>query len=220
MSGPMVVWSDFGGVLTPPVTDALASVVEATGVTADTLLAAASVISAELGTRGVLEPLERGLISQAEWGERVTRVLDRRPRTDLGLLDEHWYRDRTLNRPLFDYLAGLPCRVGLLTNSVREWERHRAAIMPDTSIFAAIVRSHEHGVCKPDPEIFAIAERALDVPPERCLLVDDVLVNCEAAETRGWTAIHHTSTRTTITELDRVVLAADQGPPGIDQGRR
>jgi putative hydrolase of the HAD superfamily len=90
----------------------------------------------------------------------------------------------------------------MLTNSVREWEPYRAELMPDLRLFETVIRSHEHGVRKPDPAIFRVAERSLDVRPADCVLVDDSERNCRGAVAAGWRAIHHRATADTVAELD------------------
>ncbi|HJL17402.1 MAG TPA: HAD family phosphatase [Sandaracinaceae bacterium LLY-WYZ-13_1] len=49
--------------------------------------------------------------------------------------------------------------------------------------------SCETGVRKPDPEAYRGAARALSLPPERCLFVDDRATNVEAAREVGMDAV-------------------------------
>ncbi|WP_241251638.1 HAD family hydrolase [Candidatus Protofrankia californiensis] len=200
-----VVWCDFGGVLTSPISEAFDRLVSAAGVPAAALRSAISAVADECGMQ-LLEPMERGLMPQREWGLRVTAALapDWTPRVDLTRFADHWYEGRTMNNALLDCLAdcrrrGL--RVGLLTNSVAEWEPHRAALMPDTSMFEVTINSHEIGLRKPDPEIYRMAEDAFGVQPRQCLLIDDTPVNCAAAQARGWQTILHSSLEHTLNRL-------------------
>lgn len=55
--------------------------------------------------------------------------------------------------------------------------------------------SCETGLRKPDPEAYLRAARALSVPPERCLFVDDRAANCDAAIDVGMDAIVFTDAR-------------------------
>ncbi|MGW6402542.1 HAD-IA family hydrolase [Streptomyces sp. NPDC055134] len=206
-----VVWCDFGGVLTPPIDEAFARVVAAAAVPAQALRSAAETVAADMGLTGVA-PLELGLLSQAEWGRRVTAALAPvwHPRVDLGRFGDYFYADRELNLALFDHLVHLRARgtrVGLLTNSVREWEPHRAAMLAaagrSDAVFDAVLRSHEAGVAKPDDAMFALAEAAFDALPEQCLLIDDTADNCAASRRRGWTAVAHHDTERTISALTR-----------------
>lgn len=205
--GPVtVIWTDFGGVLTPPINDALLRVAEAAGVPPEELLGAMRRVAAR-GNGGLLESLERGQISEREWGGQLAEELAPRwtPRVDLGRFGEYWYANRPFNVDLYDRLVavrGRGVRLGLLTNSVREWEAHRAAMIPDQSVFDGAIKSHEIGLRKPEPEIYQLAERTFAVEPTACLLIDDMDVNCAAAAARGWLTIHHVDTRKTLAELE------------------
>lgn len=204
-----VIWTDFGGVLTPPVDDALRRVADAAKVPANDLLAAIRLVAAQDGTE-LLEQLERGRLSQRDWGHRVAAALAPRwvPAVDLGRFGDYWYAGRPFNTALYDTLvaartSGL--RLGMLTNSVREWEVHRARLIPDRTVFDRIVNSHEVGVRKPEPAIYRLAEESLAVSPGECLLIDDLAANCAAAVARGWRAVHHVDTDTTVNTLRDLV---------------
>ncbi|MFC7426814.1 HAD-IA family hydrolase [Nocardia tengchongensis] len=211
MIGELVIWCDFGGVLTDPVAEVLERVAAQCAVPAGILLRACSAVAAEFGG-DELAPLELGALGEAEWGRRVTAQLTPAwpPAADLGRFSELWYGERSFNGELYDALSGrldAECRLAMLTNSVREWEPYRARLIPESAGFEAIVRSHEHGVRKPDPRIFRIAEQTLGVPAARCLLIDDSARNCRAAETAGWQAIQHFGNTETLEQLDRVLAA-------------
>ncbi len=180
----------------------------AAGVPAADLRSAIDAVAGERGMR-MIEPLERGLMTQHEWGLRVTAALapEWTPRVDLTRFGDHWYEGRRMNNALLGCLAdcrrrGL--RVGLLTNSVAEWEPHRAALMPDAGVFEMIINSHEIGLRKPDPEIYQLAEDTFGATPRQCLLIDDTPVNCAAAQARGWQAILHSSPEQTLEHLARL----------------
>lgn len=204
MDDSCVVWCDFGGVLTEPIPEVLGRFCHVAGVPAGPLLAAFEKVAAQHGMKA-LEPLERGVLSEAEWGGRVAGALapDWRPRVDLARFGEIWYADREFNTALFQRLAATPVRLGLLTNSVREWEPHRERITPRWDAFTAMIKSHEVGVCKPDPGIFLLAEETIAAGHH--VLIDDSVTNCAAARAHGWSAITHTSNERTTAELTRVL---------------
>ncbi|WP_067822700.1 HAD-IA family hydrolase [Nocardia inohanensis] len=207
----LVIWSDFGGVLTDPVPSVLDRVAAECAVPAAALLLACEAVAAAYGGDG-LAPLELGALGEAEWGGLVTAALapDWTPAADLGRFSEMWYRDRSFNAELYEALLhrrGARCRLAMLTNSVREWEPYRRALIPDAAGFEAILRSHEHGIRKPDPRIFRLAETHLGVAASSCLLIDDSADNCRAAETAGWQAIRHRENAETLERLDRVLAA-------------
>ncbi|TCC48542.1 HAD family phosphatase [Kribbella pittospori] len=173
------------------------------------LAAAAEHVAGRLGLHG-LGPFELGILSQREWADQLTACLPMTPRVDLRHWGEHWYADQPVNEALLDQLRaiadhGVP--VGLLTNSVAEWEPHRARVLAGQEIFSATVKSHEIRLAKPDPAIFRYADNLLPPPAgQHALLIDDNRVNCAAAEHHGWLTIHHRSTPDTIAQLGRMRL--------------
>lgn len=75
-------------------------------------------------------------------------------------------------------------------------------------VFDVVVISAEVGLRKPDPAIFALTSERLDVPPERCVFVDDHDGNVRAAEAAGMAGIHHRDTARTA-ELVSEFLGID-----------
>jgi putative hydrolase of the HAD superfamily len=116
-----------------------------------------------------------------------------------------WYCG-TLDQELFCWFAarhGL-YKTGILSNSgpgAREAERHWGfeAITDD------IVYSHEVGLRKPDPAIYALAASRLGVAPDEVVLLDDVKANVDGAVASGWHAVLHVDTPTSIRELDALL---------------
>jgi len=88
---------------------------------------------------------------------------------------------------------------------VLEWEPHRAVMLAGVDVFAAHVRSHELGLAKPDPRIYAHADALLSPGVGRALLIDDLAPNCAAAETHGWLGLHHVDTDETIARLRNLI---------------
>nr|WP_230202881.1 HAD-IA family hydrolase [Parafrankia discariae] len=205
------VWCDYGGVLSSSIAGSLAQVAGAAGVPTSELRGAIRRVAASFGAT-LIEPLELGVLSQHEWGLRVTAELAPAwtPRIDLTRFGDHWYAGRTVNTALFELLDRVRAsgvRVGMLTNSVREWEPHRRALAPAVDPFEETVNSFEVGLRKPDPAIFELAESRFGTPPRACLLIDDLAVNCAAAQARGWRVIEHTELETTLARLRAAVPA-------------
>ena len=67
--------------------------------------------------------------------------------------------------------ARLP--VMAVTNGITAVQRSRLALSSLKDVIAGIVISQEAGVAKPDPEIFNLALRALDVGPRDALMIGD-----------------------------------------------
>jgi putative hydrolase of the HAD superfamily len=58
--------------------------------------------------------------------------------------------------------------------------------------FDTVVGSADIGVCKPDAAAFTAAADRLGVPPERCLMVDDLAANVDGARAAGMQAVRFT----------------------------
>ena len=87
---------------------------------------------------------------------------------------------------------------GMLSNSwsTAHYDRELLA-----ELFDDIVISAEVGMHKPQPEIYRLAAKRLDVDPAQCLFVDDLRENCEGAETVGMTAIRFRDPAQAISRL-------------------
>ncbi len=118
-----------------------------------------------------------------------------------------WYVG-TLDQPLFDWFAGQrPARLtGILSNSgpgAREAERHWGF----EGITDDIVYSHEVGLAKPDPAIYALTADRLGVEPHEIVFLDDHPPNVAAARAEGWHAVHHVNTPTSIRKIEAIIAA-------------
>lgn len=72
------------------------------------------------------------------------------------------------------------------------------------AVFDAIVRSDEVGLRKPDPEIYLLTAERLQVPPQACVFVDDLLQNVEGARAVGMHAFVHRSAGFTVPKLEEL----------------
>lgn len=191
------VWTDFGGVLTPPVAETMRDFGLRVGVTPEALGEAMAEVGRSHGTDS-MAPLDTPLVSEVEWSRQVERVLRDRFKTnvDLSGFADKWFAGRPANGAWVAELRRLRAEgwfVGLLSNMVPSWDAHWRAMVPAEEVFDDVVCSYEVGCRKPEPEIFALAARRAGVPPEACVLVDDLEVNCAGARAAGWQAVFFTS---------------------------
>jgi putative hydrolase of the HAD superfamily len=91
-------------------------------------------------------------------------------------------------------------KTALLTNISREGEALFSTLFPVDELFDVVIDSSKVGLRKPDPEIYRLTCIRLGVRPERCLFIDDLLCNVEAASALGME---------TILCLDPVAVADD-----------
>ncbi len=105
--------------------------------------------------------------------------------------------------------AGVP--LFALTNFGSEFWRQFRPGQELFELFDDIVVSGDEGVAKPDPRIFAIAERRFGIEPQTLLFIDDVPANIAAARSRGWQGHLFTDAANLETDLAERGLFAPAG---------
>ena len=65
--------------------------------------------------------------------------------------------------------------------------------------------SHEVGLRKPDPEIYALAVEQLGLPAEECVFVDDLGGNLKPAKAMGMATVLHRDAAETIPQLEELL---------------
>ena len=68
--------------------------------------------------------------------------------------------------------------------------------------------SGEVGLAKPDPEIYLLTAKKLNLEPAECVFVDDLAINVRGAAEAGMVGVHHRSTRSTLEELEILLAIA------------
>ncbi|MGV9616925.1 HAD family hydrolase [Nocardia xishanensis] len=205
----IAIWSDFGGVLTPPVAETFAAFCAKTGLAPDPLRRAIAEVTASFGTEDMMLPLDTPLISEDEWLDLVRVALrEQGVHTEVPSLAEAWFDGRKANaqweKALRRYReAGL--FVGMLSNMPPAWEPHWRRMVVAEELFEEIVNSAQVGCRKPDPEIFELAAARAGIEPQRCVLVDDLPQNCAGALAAGWRAVQFRDAATATAEVDAEV---------------
>ena len=200
--------SDFGGVLTTPLSRGFLAYQEEAGVTMEELGSAMGRAS-EANGEHPLFALERGDITEAQFAHQLEEQLD--GRFDLARLRHLYFERLEANGPMIRYVAGLRARglrTALLTNNVREWEPLWRAKLPELdAIFEVVVDSAFVGLRKPDPRIYELTlERLGDgLRGDDCVFVDDLDVNCEAARALGMRAVRFEDADQAIAEIESVL---------------
>ena len=202
------VISDFGGVLTTPLIEEFAAYQEHSGIPMEDLGRALQ-SAAERGGEHPLFALERGEISEAEFGRRLERELGNGMRLT-GFRDIYFEHLRP-NRRMIDYMAelrGRGLRMALLTNNVREWEPLWRAKLPELDdVFEVVVDSAFVGMRKPEPAIYELTLERLGggLTGSDCVFVDDLEPNCETARSLGMTAVQYRDPEQAIAELQGIL---------------
>lgn len=216
MSAVEAVISDFGGVLTSPLLESFAAVQDETGIPFDEVGRAMVRIAGRDGGENPLYRLERGEMTEADFldsiADELEGTLGHRPA--MHRFSEVYFDALQPNPPMIDLmreLKGSGLRMAMLTNNVREWEPKWRSMLPVDEIFELVVDSAFVGLRKPDPEIYRLTvERLAGPPAERCLFVDDIEVNCQAAAELGMLTVHYREPYQAIAEIRSAVAGEDR----------
>ncbi|MFF4405005.1 HAD-IA family hydrolase [Streptomyces sp. NPDC001404] len=211
MSAPLAIWTDFGGVLTPPVDVTFNDFCDRVGVPLYALKEAMRLVGEAHGTDS-MGVIDIPLLDEASWSEELETELGRTFGlvADLENFGDRWFDGRPANADWIRHLAAFRDRgafVGLLSNLPPSWERHRRYMVGD-SHFDDIVCSYAVGSRKPEPEIFRIAALRAGRAPHECVLVDDLEKNCAGAVAAGWQAVHFRSTEQAARQIANLLDAA------------
>jgi len=204
--------SDFGGVLTTPLSGSFQGFADRSGIDLETIGQALAALHERDGTHPLHE-LECGRMTETAFVESLRTSLGELlgREVQLASLADTLWEGLFANEEMIAFMASLRAdgyRMALLTNNVREYELRWRAMAPIDEIFELVVDSAFVGVRKPDPEIYGLTVTGLDVPAAECLFVDDIEVNCAAAREAGMSAVVFRDTEQAIAEV-RAVLAAD-----------
>ena len=202
-----VLICDFGGVLTTPLQEGFLAYQEESGVSLEELGKAMGLAGEEHGEHPLFV-LERGEITEVEFRDRIERHLE--DGFDLARLRALYFERLDPNRTMIDFVRDVRARgvrAALLTNNVREWEPLWRSKLPEIDeLFEVVVDSAFVGMRKPDPAIFELTlERLGGVAPERCVFVDDLEHNCEAARAFGMHAVRFHDAEQAIAEVEALL---------------
>jgi putative hydrolase of the HAD superfamily len=206
------VISDFGGVLTSPLMDSFMAFQAESGVSLEALGKAMLAVAGRDGANPLFE-LEVGRLSEDRFlsslGEELSRQLGRP--VGLGSFGERYFANLHPNEEMIALMRRLRERgykMAICTNNVREWEPLWRAKLPVDEIFDVVVDSAFVGSRKPEPRIYEITLERLGVAAESALLIDDIEINCRAAEELGMRAVWFQANEQAIEEIEQA-LGAD-----------
>ncbi len=114
-----------------------------------------------------------------------------------------------LDVELRDYVAALRPNytTAILSNSADGARREEQRRFGFEDLVDTIVYSHEVGLAKPDPRIFALTSERLGVESHEIVFLDDVEGHVRAARDIGWNAVLHRSTAESIREINEILDA-------------
>ena len=203
------VVSDFGGVITLPLSEGFKRAHEGLGIPI-AALGKAMALTASRSPEPPLWTLERGQMSELDFIAGLAAGLSEilgRP-VDLDGYGARLMASLEPNEPLLDHyraLRGRGVRLAILTNNVREWHDAWRSKFAIDDLFELVVDSGFEGTRKPEPEIYALTLARLGLPGEACAFVDDLEVNLPPARAAGMHAIHFRDTAQAVRELEALV---------------
>lgn len=195
---PRAVITDWGGVLTSPLDQAVGAWLAADRIDTGgyrTLMRAWVKQAYDGAGQNPIHGLEDGSLDPAEFERLLAaelRTVDGGPVAAPGLIERMFAGFA----PVEDMYALLRevresgVRTALLSNSWgNAYPRERWS-----GLFDAVVISSEVGLRKPDAAIFRHATGLLGLAPDECVFIDDIVHNTRAAEALGMHGVHHTTT--------------------------
>jgi len=197
---PRGLMLDWGGVLTTSPFESFAQFARSEGLPDDAVR-----IAARRG--GALhEPfvsLERGEISDTEFSRAAAAGLGLPAQRADGLL-RRLFAGLRRNDQLCSAARALRqqgVRTALLSNSSGQGGYDDAMI---AELFDVVVISRDVGLRKPDPAIYELAVRRLQIAAHRLVFVDDLKANLRPAAHLGIVTVLHRETATTIARLQHL----------------
>jgi putative hydrolase of the HAD superfamily len=98
-------------------------------------------------------------------------------------------------------------KIALLSNVASSWVRDDFLTAEEQKLFDSFTFSYEVGLAKPDPRMFRLAAKRLDVPPSACVLVDDVERYCDVARELGMQTILYQNFPQAKLDLEQTLAA-------------
>ncbi|MFC9537087.1 HAD-IA family hydrolase [Streptomyces sp. NPDC056975] len=206
------VWTDFRGVMTPPLQEGLRAYCEGKPFTVQQLGRCLRAIADRHACPDGMAVLDSGILSEREWTAEIEQELAARFAVDADLseLGTEWWSDRRVNTA---WLAALRTWrdagvfVGLISNLPVDWKDQFAQFADWDELFDEVLLSCDLGVRKPDLAMFHLAASRSGLPPQANVLVDDLADNVAGARRAGWAGVTGggDATRSAIEQIDSFV---------------
>jgi putative hydrolase of the HAD superfamily len=189
---------DWGGVLTSNLFVSFHSYCLQAQIEPNTLLGR---FKSDPAARELLIALETGGLDEESFELQFAALLEVEP---TGLIDGLFAGvapdEAMLEAVRRAHRAGI--RTALVSNS---WGVHRYPHELFDELFDGVVISAEERIRKPSRRMYELGAQRAGVPPEKCVYVDDLPFNLTPAAELGMAVIHHTSSETTVPELERLL---------------
>jgi len=142
-----------------------------------------------------------GFITSQDYVRGVSELLSM-PEEDIAAI---FHTKHIRNQPLIEYVRSLrgTCKVAMLSNVSNDIIDALFTAEELETLFDAVILSYQEHAVKPNPIIFELAAERLGLTTGECVMVDDLVENCEGAEVAGMESVLHTSNEITIDTLSK-----------------
>lgn len=154
--------------------------------------------------RDINRATNRGYISSQEANDELSKLfnISSDELTSAEVLDERLIEFAKSLKPVY--------KIALLSNvSSKSYLVGKFDNYDIDELFDVVVASGDEGVIKPDERIYKITAERLGVPPEECVMVDDIEDFCLAAEEVGMKSVHFKSTSQLIEDIMLLIDSGD-----------
>lgn len=139
----------------------------------------------------IIHATDYGFLSRGEYYARIAEIAGKTPEEIRAVDDRQHTRDERMIAYSQEFRPAY--KVALLSNIDSETIRR---LFPNfEQLFDAFVVSGDVGMTKPSVELFEFTAAKLGLPPEGCLMIDDLPKNVEGAKLAGMKAVLFTSQR-------------------------
>ncbi|MEO7905192.1 MAG: HAD family phosphatase [Candidatus Saccharimonadales bacterium] len=140
----------------------------------------------------LLRACDRGYITQRELNQQIAVVTG----LSFDFVNERIQGVHQRNDTLLSYAQSLRStyKLGMLSNIGRGSMDSFFDGSERQRLFDAVILSGEVGMIKPDPAIFTLMAEKLEVLPEECVMIDDIVANVDGAKAAGMQSVVYSTT--------------------------
>jgi FMN phosphatase YigB (HAD superfamily) len=216
------VWSDFRGVLTPPLAEGVRGFCAGRGFSPAQLMACLRVIARRHDCPDGMAVLDSGVLDERQWTREIERELAALYGVDADLSDFNaaWWSDRRVDpawvAAVRSWRAG-GIFVGLMSNLPVDWKASFAAFADFDELFDDVLLSCDVGARKPEPAIFRAAEVRSGLESRFNILADDLADNVAGARRAGWLGVFAggDAARDAITHIESILRMPHVAREGV-----
>ncbi|GAB2668331.1 hypothetical protein GCM10027169_32750 [Gordonia jinhuaensis] len=211
----IAVWTDFRGVLTPPLKSTLKHYCQHREFTPAQLNEALHAVARMHNMPDAMAVLDSGVLNEEDWLASISQELA----AQFNIIDaldgfrDDWWGDRRINSDWVKQLRQLRdagAFVGVVSNLPAEWKMPFSEALAPYE-FDHIAVSCDLGFRKPDWQMFAHLSEVAGVSPAKSILVDDLTANIAGAHAVGWKAYHFTDDSADAAQFCRTVMNQEEG---------